>query len=78
MSTSTTKLADIIREALELPDTYPADKLMYSETPGWDSLAHMRIVAAVEEHFNIMMELDDITDFSDYDKGRAILIRHGV
>ena len=31
------------------------------------------LMASLEESFNIEMEIDDIIDFSSYDKGKEIL-----
>ncbi len=50
-----------------------ASKLKYQDIPAWDSVGHMGLVAAVEGAFDIMMEADDIIDFSSYEKGKGIL-----
>ncbi len=53
-----------------------ADKLsglQYQGTELWDSVGHMTLVAALEDAFNIMMETDDIIDFSSYEKGKELL-----
>lgn len=53
-----------------------ADKLKglkYQDIAAWDSVGHMAMIAAVEEAFDIMMETDDIIDFSSYEKGVEIL-----
>lgn len=47
--------------------------LKYQGTPLWDSVGHMNLVAAVEDAFDIMMETDDIIEFSSYEKGLDIL-----
>ena len=33
---------------------------------GWDSLAHMELIARLEDTFGIMLETDDITHFGGY------------
>lgn len=50
-----------------------AFKLKYQDIPAWDSVGHMGLVAAVEDVFDIMMEADDIIDFSSFEKGKEIL-----
>jgi acyl carrier protein len=50
----------------------------YQDTPSWDSVGHMVMVAALEEAFDIMLDTDDIIDFSSYEKGLEILKRYGV
>ena len=39
----------------------------------WDSVGHMTLVSAIEEAFDIMMDTEDIIDFSSYEKGKEIL-----
>lgn len=56
------KLADLKYQAIEL----------------WDSVGHMSLIAALEEAFDIMMETDDIIDFSSYEKGKEILRKYDV
>jgi len=51
---------------------------VYQCVPEWDSVGHMSMIAALEEAFNIMMETDDIIDFSSYTKGMEILAKYGV
>jgi len=52
--------------------------LVYQSVPAWDSVGHMGMIAALEETFNIMMDTQDIIDFSSYSKGIEILARYGV
>jgi acyl carrier protein len=47
--------------------------LVYQGISSWDSVRHMTIISALEEAFDIMMETDDIIDFSSYEKGIEIL-----
>lgn len=51
----------------------------YQDTAAWDSVGHMSIIAALEETFDIMMETEDIIEFSSWEKGKEILARqYGV
>lgn len=47
--------------------------LQYQGTDLWDSVGHMSLMAELEDAFDIMMETDDIIDFSSYEKGMEIL-----
>ena len=49
--------------------------LKYQDVEAWDSVGHMGLIASLEEAFGIMMDTDDIIDFSDYEKGKEILAR---
>ena len=54
------------------------DKLEYNTIPEWDSVGHMGLIAELEEVFDIMMEMDDIIDFSSYKKGFELIAKYGV
>lgn len=58
------------------PDTDGA-ALVYNESEGWDSIGHMRLVAALEEEFDCMLEMEDILDMSSYDKAVEIMAKYG-
>ena len=56
-----------------------AQSLKYQEIPAWDSVGHMGLMAQIEDQFGIMMEPDDIIDFSSFEKGKEILTtKYGV
>ena len=47
--------------------------LTYQCIDAWDSVGHMGLIAAIEDAFDIMMDTDDIIDFSSFEKGIEIL-----
>lgn len=47
--------------------------LKYQDITAWDSVGHMSLIAALEDAFDIMIDTDDIIDFSSYEKGKEIL-----
>ena len=64
-------------EALDV-DTSAIENLEYQSIPQWDSIGHMGLVAAIEDTFDIMMDTDDIIDFSSYVKGIELLKKYDV
>lgn len=52
--------------------------LEYQAISEWDSVGHMSLIAALEEAFDIMMDTDDIIDFSSFEKGKEILAKYDV
>lgn len=52
--------------------------LQYQGTQLWDSVGHMTLMAALEDAFDIMLDTDDIIDFSSYEKGKVILKKYDV
>lgn len=54
------------------------ESLAYGRTPGWDSVAHMALVAEIENAFDIMLVTDDVIDMSDFSKAKEIVSKYGV
>ena len=65
-------------ESFSISENVLGDELEYNSIPEWDSVGHMSLIAELEEAFNIMMEMDDIIDFSSYEKGMKILKKYNV
>ncbi len=53
-------------------------KLKYQSVSQWDSVGHMSMVGALEDTFNITLEMDDIIDFSSFEKGKKILKKYKI
>ena len=52
--------------------------LKYQDVSTWESLGHMHLISALEETFDIMIDMDDIIDFSSYRKGIEILKKYNI
>ena len=52
--------------------------LKYQDIPEWDSVGHMALVAALEENFQIELDIDDIIEFSSFEYGKEILKKYKV
>ena len=65
-------------EALEITADELVDTLEYQGVESWDSVGHMALVAALEEVFDIMLEMDDIIDFGSYETGIKTMEKYGV
>jgi len=52
--------------------------LSYQSVIAWDSVGHMVLMASLEVHFDIMLETEDIINFSSYGKGKDILKKYGI
>ena len=64
-------------DAFEVTEDQLED-LEYQGIDNWDSVGHMMLISILEEQFDIMMEMDDIIDFSSFKKGKEILAKYGV
>lgn len=54
------------------------DKLAYQSITEWDSVGHMALMAAIEEKFDITIDIDDIIEFGSYTIGMEILKKYDV
>ena len=65
-------------ESFSIDESLLNDKLEYESIPEWDSIGHMSLIAELEDAFDISMEMDDIIDFSSYEKGIEIMKKYDV
>lgn len=56
----------------KLPNMY------YNDCIEWDSVAHMQLIAVIENTFDIMLEMEDVVDFNSYNKGKDILSKYDI
>jgi len=54
------------------------ETLEYQSIESWDSVGHMALMAALEDEFDIMLEMDDIIDFGTYLTGIETMKKYGV
>ena len=66
------KYRKVFMESLGLSDGQ-LDELTYQSVPEWDSVGHMNLIAAIEDAFDIIMDAEDILEFSSFEKGKEIL-----
>jgi len=72
------KLINSFTSALGVDKSIIVDSLEYNTIPQWDSVAHMALIAALEEAYDIMMDTDDIIDMSSVAKAKEILGKYDI
>ena len=65
-------------ETFSISESDLNNDLQYNSIPEWDSIGHMGLIADLEDTFEITMEMDDIIDFSSYNKGFELIEKYGV
>lgn len=70
------KLRKIFASSLNIKIDDVQDDLKYATIPQWDSVAHMALVASIEEDFDIMMDAEDVIDMSSFAKAKEIVAKH--
>lgn len=72
------KLTALIAKALLIPEDRVTADLQYNSIPEWDSVAHMALVAELEDSYDLMLETDDIVGMSSVGKIRETLAKYNV
>jgi len=75
---SETRLRQAFVEVLGVPQDIEWSSLKYRGIEEWDSVAHMQLVAEIEDAFNIMIDTQDVIDMSSYEVTKTILAKYGV
>ena len=70
------RVRKVFVDVLSLKPDAAGAGLAYNESEGWDSIGHMRLVAALEDEFDCMLDMEDILDMSSYDKAVQIMAKH--
>lgn len=78
MTTDLDRLKNVFSEALGVGPDADFDDLEYAKTPGWDSVAHMRLVADIESTFDIMLDTDEVINMSSFRVASQIVSKHGI
>jgi len=69
-------LKEAFTQALDIDKDIVNDNLKYNEIEQWDSIAHMNLIAVIEEKFDIMLDTDDIIDMSSFAKAKEIVAKY--
>lgn len=72
------KLESVFREVFELDANAEVTELSYRLVKNWDSIGHMRLVAAIEASFDLMLSTDDVLALNSFHAAVEILDRNNV
>ena len=78
VSESELKLRRAFANGLKISEESVNETLQYANTAGWDSTAHMALIASLDSTFDIMLDTDDVLDLDSYPKAREILRKYEV
>ena len=45
---------------------------------GWDSVRQLSLTSSVEDEFDIMLDAEDILDFTSYERAKQILAKYEI
>ncbi len=66
-------LSKIFIDAFDLAPNYDVTTLKYRQIEKWDSAAHMELMSALEERFDIVIETIDVLRINSFDAAIKIL-----
>lgn len=72
---SLNKIKEIFVEVLKLQNEEYTDSLSYLDYDPWDSVTHMKIVAKIEQAFDIEFEMRDIIAMETVAKVKEIVAK---
>lgn len=75
---NTEKLRSIFAETLGIKLEQVKDDLTYNTISEWDSIAHMALVAEIDDAFDTMLDTDDVLDMSTFAKAKEILAKYDI
>ena len=71
------KYTEAFVQAFEVDESI-VTSLKYESIEAWDSVGHMVLIAELEGAFDIMIDMEDIIDFSGFEKGKELLKKYDV
>ena len=72
------KYRKVFCESFSINENEFDENLEYNGIEAWDSVGHMGMIADLEDKFEIMLDTDDIIDFSSFNKGKEILKKYDI
>ena len=72
------KLRTIFAESLGIEESNVTEDLTYNSIPEWDSIAHMALIAEIDDQFDTMLDTEDVLEMSTFAKAKEILAKYDV
>lgn len=76
--TNIEKLNRIFCEVFSVEESALDDKFDKCNIEGWDSVRQLSLSTAVEDEFDIMLDAEDILEFTSYENVKTILAKYDI
>lgn len=76
--TNIEKLNHIFCEVFSVEETILNSEFNNKSVDGWDSVHQLSLTSSVEDEFDIMLDAEDILEFTSYDNAKAILAKYEI
>lgn len=72
------KLNKIFCEVFSVDETVLYENFNNCNVEGWDSVRQLSLTTAVEDEFDIMLDAEDILEFTSYDNAKKVLAKYEI
>ena len=76
--TNLEKLNNIFCEVFSVEASALNSEFNKSTVDGWDSVHQLSLTSAIEDEFDIMLDAEDILEFTSYDNAKAVLAKYDI
>lgn len=76
--TNLDRLKNVFQEGLGISANTDFDILEYGSSIGWDSVAQLALIAAIEKTFGIMLSADEVISIDSFAKAKQLLAKRGI
>ena len=76
--TNIEKLNRIFCEVFSVEEAALNSEFNNMTVEGWDSVRQLSLTTAVEDEFDIMLDAEDILEFTSYENAKKVLVKYGI
>lgn len=76
--TNLEKLNKIFCEVFSVEVAALNDSFNKDNVDGWDSVRQLSLTSSVEDEFDLMLDAEDILEFTSYDNAKNILAKYDI
>lgn len=76
--TNIEKLNQIFCEVFSANESALNSEFNNNSVEGWDSVHQLSLTSSIEDAFDIMLDAEDIMEFTSYDNAKAILAKYDI
>ena len=76
--TNLEKLNAIFCEVFSVEESALNSEFDKNSVEGWDSVRQLSLTSSIEDEFDIMLDAEDILEFTSYDNAKVILAKYDI
>jgi len=76
--TNLEKLNAIFCEVFSVEESALNGDFCKNNVEGWDSVRQLSLTSSIEDEFDIMLDAEDILEFTSYENAKKILVKYDI